>query len=175
MNIDCRVDEVEIWSGSIQNIKTYNLGTQHFFDSVHAIELVYFEVSSKLDVDKDLDLLQKYFKNLDYTKLHFSQYLSFLEIIKIINNWKINKVLCQGTNFDIRNFEYSIGSENGSLVLYDCEDQYYVKFKSIHIYSYSRYCKVQGEYVVIEYDHAELDLTVKGICKTCEDYIALEQ
>ena len=175
MNIDCRVDEVEIWSGSIQNIKTYNLGTQHFFDSVHAIELVYFEVSSKLDVDKDLDLLQKYFKNLDYTKLHFSQYLSFLEIIKIINNWKINKVLCKGTNFDILNFEYSIGSENGSLVLYDCEDQYYVKFKSIHIYSYSRYCKVQGEYVVIEYDHAELDLTVKGICKTCEDYIALEQ
>ena len=48
----------------------FNLGTQKFFDSVHTICInkVYYNLYSSFD--KDIKLLQKYFKNVKFINLY---------------------------------------------------------------------------------------------------------
>ena len=171
MNIDCKVDQVEIASKCIQDINTYNLGTQSFFESVHEITIDYTQASSKPEIDKDLDSLYMHFKNLNSITLEGIESLTIDEIIGILKNWKINNITFSGTMLDK---EYSLESDTGSLVLYDCKDHHYINFSSICLDSHSSHCKTQGEYVIFDYEYSKLRIDGLKISKICKEYDILD-
>ena len=70
--------------------------------------------------------------------------------------------------------EYSVYSETGCLMLYECENYYFIDFKSIYLYSRSGYDRIQGEYVIFDIDPAKLNLEVECLSKFCKDYDSLD-
>ena len=69
-----------------------------------------FGIGTKFDGFEDLDIIFKYFTNLQFVDLSIN-YLSISEFYQIVKNWKVNNLIFKGIDYD--NNEYSIESKFG--------------------------------------------------------------
>ena len=169
LNIDCITNEIKIYSKCISKIDNWNLGTKKFFDSIKTLTIDYWFLESEINVDEDINLLQKYFKNLKCINLEHIKTLSLGEISKIITKHKIDNINSKGSKND--EYDFSIISETGCILFYDCEDKYCLSFTKIEIQADSEYCVYQGEFVILFYDYVGwLKLDFAGVTKNSVDY-----
>ena len=170
-----------------QNINTYTLGTQQFFDSARTVTIVCCKNDSKIDVEKSLNVANMHFKNLKLVNLTNITNLKQDQIIEILKNWSINHISFIGTISDTEvdsdiesdsenegDYEYWVTSETGCLVLYDCKYAHHIKFNNIKLYSHSSRCQTQGEYVVFDYDMVKVELRVEGFAENFKEYKSLD-
>ena len=168
LNIDCKTENVEIYSNCIQNFETYCLGTQDFFDSVKSMKIINYSKHST-DVFEGLEIVDKYFPNLKRIDLWNITSLSIPEIVEILKNHKINKISI-GSKYSSTSLE----SKSGCLVLYDGNNQHFVKFSQLRLEHNPSSCEIHGEYAYFDYAFARIDLTFEGLVIGHEDYEKLD-
>ena len=110
--------------------------------------------TSSSDIFENLDILQKYFNNLECINLTTNTDLSIHEIGKILNNRKItlNKFGRSNNNSDC-----SIASKVGCIVLCDDQDHLYISFQTFRLYSYSGNCTTQGDYAIFYHNQERME------------------
>ena len=97
--------------------------------------------------------------------------LSIHEIGKILNNRKIN--LCK-IDISNHNYDYSITSKVGCIVLYDGMDHCYINFKAFRLYSYSCICTTQGDYAIFYYNQEWMELEDGKVTEYSQYYDSLD-
>ena len=125
---------------------------------------------SSSDIFGNLDILHKYFNNLECINLMTNADLSIHEIGKIFNNRKIhlNKLERSSNNSDC-----SIASKVGCVVLYDGQDHFYINFKTFRLYFYSDNYTTQGDYVIFYYNHKSMELKDGEVTEYSQKYDSL--
>ena len=88
----------------------------------------------------------------------------------MINNSKINHFKFGKTE---KQYEYSIGSKAGCLVLYDCKDYLYINYKNLRLNSKSWLYITQDDYIIFDYEDTTIEFDVECITKDCQDYDSL--
>ena len=115
---------------------------------------MYHQTSSS-DILESLDILHKYFNNLECINLTTYADLSIHEIGKILSNRKINLNKFERSS---NNSDYSISSKVGCIVLYDGQDHLYINYKTFRLYSYSGNHTTQGDYAIFCYNQEWMEL-----------------
>ena len=123
-------------SSCLQNFRHYNLGTDKFLNSVTKITLDYSDAEDKPDVDKDIELMRGYFKNLHSVNLNNLKYLSISEVVKIYQDNESDKILSTESHCKNKS-EFVISSNIGYVLLFDCMNEYLIKFKDFSLESRS--------------------------------------
>ena len=126
-----------------------------------------------IDVDKHVKLTNEYFKNLNTINLKLVKPVSVDELSKILLvNQKIKYLSLEGDLKD--DFEYSVKSDLANILLYTKEDKQIVSIKNFKLYSISRHCRVQGDYVIFDNDYSRLEFDFQRIEMDCQDYDSLD-
>ena len=143
-------DQVEICSERLRKIKTKNLGTQDFFNSVTTLLINYEDKEG--NVFKDLDIAHEYFKNLKYIHLKHIVDLSLADLIEILFKCRINHISFtrnsikkSNKNSFVKPFldissinprsssKYWIESKDGCVIFYEKNNQQFVNFKNLKL------------------------------------------
>ena len=113
--------------------------------------------TSSSDAFESLDIIHKYFNNLECINLKTRADLSIHEICKILNNRKmhLNKFDRYGKIYDC-----SITSNVGRVVLYDGQNHLHINFKTFRLYCYSDNYTTQGDYAIFYYNQERMELEV---------------
>ena len=154
-------------------MKHYTLGTNKFLKSVTKVTINYSDNENKPDVYGDIDMINDHFKNLKIVLLINLKYLAINEIVKILRDNKFNKNLSIKSSFD-NSYEFTISSENGYALLYDCKDEFYIKYSYLRFESLSENCTTQGDYVIFEYEFGNMWLDFEGVEESHKNYECLD-
>ena len=126
-----------------------------------------------IDVDKHVKLTNEYFKNLNTINLKLVKPVSVDELSKILLiNQKIKYLSLEGDLKD--DFEYSVKSDLANILLYTKEDKQIVSIKNFKLYSISKHCRAQGDYVIFDNDYSRLEFDFQRIEMDCRDYDSLD-
>ena len=155
MNVDCVTNQIEIRSECVQKIRSFNLGTETFKNSVGTVIIDYFGSEKNPDVEKDIELVYEYFNNLNHVNLNYLSQLSLSEVVKLLKDYHINQVSFRGSSLKAGG-EYSIHSKTGCVLLVDGIDTYFINFNNIKLESASSNYITNGDYLIFEYDHTGL-------------------
>ena len=141
MNIDCLTEEIKINSHYIHKIKDFNLGTEKFFNSVHTVGIRYNKYckllhDTDINIDVDIGLIHRYFKNLKKINMINTHFFSQTEIVRILKSHKIKHLSSETTYKGV--YDYKITSKAGCVAFYDCKNMHYFDCKNIEFLSYSK-------------------------------------